>query len=125
MIRGTVTAAHEAKLPIRIHGPTGTVAVVDALIDTGFTSSLVLPPALVVRLGLKRRSGGRAALADGTVRRYETFGAEVEWDGIRRGVVVAAVGSEVLVGMGLLAGYEMRMEIEPDGRVEIKPLRRN
>ncbi len=60
-------------------------------------------------------------LADGSSIRFETFGAEVEWDGWR-GVVVSAVGNEALVGMGLLAASELRVEAAVGGRVEIQPL---
>lgn len=123
MIRGTVNTRREAVLCLRVSGPTGTEQEVNAVIDTGFTGSLVLPPATVAALGLARRSGGSAALADGTVRHFDTYGAEVEWDGITRGVVVSAVGTEALVGMGLLDGQELRVEVEPGGAVEIRPLR--
>lgn len=122
MIRGVVNASREAVLRVRVIGPTGTDVEVDAVVDTGFTGSLVLPAATVAALGLARRSGGSAVLADGTVRHFDTYGAEVEWDGLVRGVVASAVGTEALVGMGLLAGHELRVEVEPGGAVEVRPL---
>jgi predicted aspartyl protease len=75
----------------------------------------------VATLGLVRPSGGSAVLADGTVRHFDTYGADVEWDGSTRGVVVSAVGTEALVGMGLLIGHELRVEVETGGAVEVRP----
>jgi hypothetical protein len=43
MMRGTVNARLEAVLRLRITGPTGIAVDVDAVVDTGFTNSLVLP----------------------------------------------------------------------------------
>jgi clan AA aspartic protease len=123
MIRGTVNARLEAVLRLRVTGPTGIDMEVDAVVDTGFTGSLVLPTTAIGALGLTRRSGGSATLADGTVRHFDTYGAEVEWDGTKRGAVVSAVGTEALIGMMLLDGHELRVEVEVGGMVEVRPLR--
>lgn len=42
-------------------------------------------------------------LADGSVRHFDVYAAEVEWDGAWRPVLVSALGDEVLLGMRLLA----------------------
>ena len=93
------------------------------MIDTGFTGALVLPAATVAALGLVRRSGGTALLADGTSCNYDNYGAEVVWNGTTRGVVISAVGNEALSGMVLLAGHKLTVEIEDGGAVELQPLR--
>jgi clan AA aspartic protease len=95
---------------------------VDAVVDSGFTASLVLSVAVVAALGLARQSGGGAVLADGSVRQFDIYAAEVEWDGGWRPVLVSAVGNEALVGMRLLAGHELRIAVVPGGVVEINPL---
>ncbi len=123
MIPGSVNARLEALLRLNVRGPTGIEIEVDALIDTGFTGSLMLPLATVAALGLIKRSGGSAILADGSVRHVDTYGAEVTWDGMSRGVMVSAVGDEALVGMILLAGYRLLVDVEPGGVVEVQPLR--
>jgi clan AA aspartic protease len=122
MMRGVVNVRNEAILRLRVIGPKAVHIEVDAVIDTGLTGSLVLPTTVVAAIGLVRRSGGTALLADGTVRQFDTYGADVEWDGSPRGVVVSAVGNEALVGMGLLAGHELRVEVKPGGLVEVRPL---
>ncbi len=122
MIRGTFTGQLEAVVGLRVHGPTGTELDLDAVIDTGFNASLTLPDSAARALGLVRRSRGKAALADGTVRYYSLYAAEVEWDGRWLPITVSAVGDEVLLGMGLLAGHRLTIDAVPGGLVEITPL---
>jgi predicted aspartyl protease len=73
-------------------------------------------------LALVPLSGGSAQLADGTMRRFDTFEAEIEWNGAWRGVVASVLGSEALLGMALLSGLQLRVEVVPGGAVEIGPL---
>jgi predicted aspartyl protease len=77
---------------------------------------------MVAALGLERKSDGQAVLGDGTVRQFDIFAAEVEWDGVWKAVLVSGVGAEPLVGMPLLAGHELRVEVVPGGAVEITRL---
>jgi clan AA aspartic protease len=121
MIRGTVNARFEAVIPLRVREPGGAELSFDAVVDTGFTSSLTLPATAVMALGLVRQSSSAATLGDGSVRSFDVYAAEVEWDGNWRPVLVSAVGDEVLVGMRLLAGHELRVVVAPGGRVEISP----
>ena len=123
MIRGIVNARLEAKLRLTVISPNGDKLEVDAIIDTGFTGSLVLPTATIAALGLVRRSGGTAVLADGTACNFDTYGAAIEWNGATRGVVVSAVGNEALAGMVLLSGHKLTVEIEDGGAVVVQPLR--
>jgi predicted aspartyl protease len=51
MITGVVAANHEATIPLVIHGAHGRQETIDAVIDTGFTGSLTLPPCSLQRLG--------------------------------------------------------------------------
>lgn len=119
MIRGSVNARMEAVVRLRVRGPGGTEADVESVIDTGFSASLTLPPADVAALGLVRQSGGSALLADGSVRTFDIYAAEVDWGGTWRPVLVWVVGSETLLGMRLLAGHQLRVEAVPGGVVEI------
>ena len=122
MNRGVVNARLEAVVSLRVRGPVGIALDVDAVVDTRFTSSLTLPIAVVVALGLVRQSIGGALLADGSRRRFDVYAAEVAWNGGWRPVLVSAVGDEVLLGMRLLAGHELRIAVVPGGVVEITPL---
>jgi clan AA aspartic protease len=122
MIHGVVNARHEAVVRLRLRGPGGAESNVDTIIDSGFSSSLTLPATLVSALGLVRQSGGSATLADGSVRQFDICAAEVEWDGTWRAVLVYAVGDESLLGMRLLAGHRLVIDVMPGGVVEILPL---
>ncbi len=77
---------------------------------------------MVATLGLARQSGGGAVLADGSVRQFNIYAAEVAWCGGWRPVLVSGLGDEVLLGMRLLAGHELRIAVVPGGVVEITPL---
>ena len=122
MIRGVVNARREGIVRLRVRGPSGVESDVDALVDSGFTSSLTLPTTTVAALGLVRRSSSSAVLADGSVRKFDIYAAEVEWGGTWRAVMVSAVGNEPLLGMHLLAHHKLVMEVVPGGLVEITPL---
>ncbi len=122
MIQGVVNARHEAIVRLQVRGPGGVESEVDSIVDSGFTSSLTLPMAMVTALDLARQSGGTAVLADGSVRSFDIFAAEVLWNGTWRAVLVSAVGNESLTGMRLLAGHKLVVEVVPGGSVEINPL---
>jgi len=122
MIRGLVNALQEAVVRLRVRGPSGIELDLDALVDTGFTASLTLPTVVVAALGLVRQSGGRAALADGSRVQFDIYAADVAWGSSWRPVLVTAVGDEALIGMRLLAGHELRIEVVPGGVVEVTPL---
>ena len=122
MIRGAVNTRHEAVVRLRMRGPGGIESDADVIVDSGFTASLTLPVTIVTALGLARQSGGTAVLADGSIRQFDICAAEVEWGGTWRAVLVSAVGNEPLLGMRLLAGHKLVIEVVPGGLVEILPL---
>lgn len=119
MMRGAVNSRLEAVVRLRVRDPGGVESHVDAVVDTGFTSSLTLSPAVANALGLARQSGGSAMLADGSIRPFDIFAAEVDWDGAWRPVMAWVVGDETLLGMGLLAGNQLRVNAVLSGLVEI------
>jgi clan AA aspartic protease len=121
MIVGLVNDRIEAVLSLRLTGPAGT-AEVSAIIDTGFTGSLTVPKTIATSLGLPCTSRGHAILADGSDQEFDVYAAEIEWGQSSRKVLVSALGNEVLLGMSLLTGHELRMEIRPKGAVEVRPL---
>lgn len=119
MIRGVVNARREAIVQLRVRSPGGDEMRLDAVVDSGFTAALAMPAAVVAALGLARQSAGGAVLADGSVRQFDIYAAEVAWSGGWRPVLVSAVSDEVLLGMRLLANHELRMAVVPGGAVEI------
>ncbi len=122
MIRGVVNNRREAIIKLRVRGPVESELDVEAVVDTGFTASLTLPDATITSLGLIRQSAGEAVLADGSIRQFDIYAAEVDWNGISRAVLVSAVGDEPLLGMRLLAGHKLRIVAVPGGVVEVTPV---
>jgi clan AA aspartic protease len=120
--RGSVNGQLEPIILLRVCSPAGVELDVPAVVDTGYTGSLALPQTISSKLGLPRLSGGRAVLADGTVRRFDTYAAEVYWGGDWVGVVASAVGDEALLGMSLVAGRSLWLEAVPGGALEFRKL---
>ncbi len=122
MITGLVTTAREAVIQMSVFGSHGHQQAIDVVIDTGFDGSLTLPPAVISSLGLPWRRRGVSVLADGSETVCDVYQATVVWDGIPRLVAVDAVEMVPLVGMSLLYGFELTMQVVERGAVTIKPI---
>lgn len=105
-----------------VSGPQGQEREIEAVIDTGFTGSLSLPPAIIAALGLPFRRRGRALLADGSETLFDIHEATVAWDGSSRRVSVAAADADPLIGMALLEGYELKIRVVVGGSILIEAL---
>ncbi len=122
MIEGVVNAAHEAVVTLPLRDPSGQEREIEAVIDTGFSGFLMLPPSLVEELGLPFRFHGQAVLANGEVETFAVHGVTVVWDGQLRDVESGAVGVEALVGMSLLDMHDLSIQVRDGGRVVIQPM---
>lgn len=121
MIMGVVRG-REAIVRVKVCGPDDLDQEIDAVIDTGYTASLSLPPGMIASLGLPWQSIGRGILADGSECLFDVFEAEVEWDCERLRVLVDEADTDPLIGMGLLGGYELNIEVRSGGKVTIQRL---
>ena len=121
MIEGTVNAHLEAVVALHLAGPAGRTREIDAVIDTGFDGFLVLPPALVADLDLLMLGESEALLADGSEAAFNVYGVSVRWDGQPRYVETGAVGLSPLLGMAMLDGYDLNIQVQTGGRVLIQP----
>jgi clan AA aspartic protease len=122
MITGGVNADREAIIRLEVRGPALQVEVVDAVIDTGFDGWLTLPLALISRLGLAWQRRGRALLADGTDSIFDIYDGTVIWDGQPRLIAVDEADTVPLVGMALLEGFELIVQVRSSGQVIIQAL---
>lgn len=120
MITGTVNGEYEAVIRLQVQGPSGQTHEEDAIVDTGFNGFLTLPLTVVTALGLPRRGRGRALLANGDEELFDIHGVTVLWDGQLRYVEVDAVDSTPLVGMSLLAGYDLHIQVAAGGYLLIQ-----
>lgn len=122
MIAGIVTAYREAVIPVTVRGFEEQEQDVEAVIDTGFDGWLTLPALQIATLRLPWRRRGRAMLADGNEALFDVYEATVIWDGRLRRIAVDCVDSDPLVGMSLLDGHELTVQVIDGGRVGIKAL---
>lgn len=93
-----------------------------AVLDTGFTGALTLPSASIQRLALPYLHEQVATLADGATFVTPTYEAEVVWDEQSRAVTVMAAEGAPLVGMALLHGYHLGLDVVSGGAVSITQL---
>ena len=121
MIVGIVQG-REPLIRLTIRGFRGRQQEIEAVIDTGYTGWLTLPPAVIGALNLRWRSFGRGTLADGSVSFFDIFQAKVVWDDRVRAVFVDQFDASPLVGMALLRSCELKMQVRARGNVTIKRL---
>lgn len=124
MLTGHVTSDKEAVIPIEVLGAEGRIAQVEAGIDTGYNGFLTLPRTVIEDLGLTFVGPARAALGDGNEVRMDLFLAAVHWEDGPRDVLVLETEGGTLVGMALLGGCRVVMDVEEDGIVSIESLAR-
>jgi len=122
MITGVVTERREAVIRLKVRGPAGQYQEIEAIIDTGFDGWLSLPPSIIAGLGLVWRQRGRALLADGRESVFDIFEATVDWDGEARRIPVDEAETVPLVGMSLLEGYELVVQVQRGGSVIVRAL---
>ena len=118
MIEGAVDA-NEAVVRFPAIGARGQRREIDAVVDTGFTGFLTLPPETVSELEFAGYR--RMMLADGSIVHLETYNAIVEWDGTRRYVRVSLTDNAPTVGMSMLEGFDLFIQARQGGRVLIQP----
>ncbi len=112
--------AREAFLKIPIFDGSGNRIVVEFTVDTGFTGALSLPPRFVESLGLPFVGRGIAVLADGSAVEARRHRARIEWHNRIREVRALANEGGPLVGMSLLRGSKLTMDVSPGGEVEVE-----
>ena len=120
MIEGAVNAAYEAALVLTVQSPEGHAREIEAVVDTGYDGFLTLPPLLVGQLGLPFVTSGEATLADGSAVNFDIHMVTIDWDGQTRYIETDAAETTPLVGMRLLVGHDLHVEVENGGRVVIE-----
>ncbi len=121
---GQVTADKEAVLPIELLGAEGRVLEIEAGIDTGFNGYLTLSRTAIQQLDLVFIGPARAALGDGNEVSMDLFLAAIRWEGAPRDILVLEAEGGTLVGMALLDGHRVIMDVEEGGAVSIESLLR-
>ena len=121
MITGKVQS-DEARIRLVVVGADGRTKEKEAVVDTGYSGSLTLPSATIQALGLPWMSTDEAELADGSICNFEVYAGHVIWDDKARSILVDQADADSLVGMRLIRGYELKMQVRRGGKVIIKRL---
>ena len=120
MVQGVVNARIEATIILEISGDAGRSQEVEAVVDTGFSEFLILGSDLASELQLESAGVDYLTLADGSLESFEVFNVSVMWDGLTREIEAHAAQSSALVGMGLLHGHRLVVDVVEGGRVAIE-----
>ncbi len=126
-MRGRVgEGAHEALLTLTVASldPSGSQTELEAVVDTGFTGALCLGTEQIesLGLGLPLLGRGAAVLADGRAVETRYHRGQVIWHGREREVRVICADGGPLVGMALLRGGLLTIEVAPGGEVSVVKL---
>ncbi len=121
MIEGRVNAAYEPVVALTVQSRAGHELDVSGVVDTGFNRFLTLPPSLIADLDLPLVGVSQVVLANGSEETLDMHGATVLWDGVPRDIDVLVADTTPLVGMSLLDGYELHVQVREGGRVLIEP----
>lgn len=122
MITGFVNVEFEPIISFSIRRADGKVFTQDAIVDTGFNGWLSLPPDSIAELKLKWKRRGRAILGDGSECVFNVYEAVVVWDNTLLTIPVDEADAEPLVGMSLMDGYQLTMQVFEGGQVELRKI---
>ncbi|HEY9628015.1 MAG TPA: hypothetical protein V6C84_11985 [Coleofasciculaceae cyanobacterium] len=117
-----MNANREAVIQLAVLGENQQKQGIRAIIDTGYTGFLTLPSAVILTLDLTWYMQQEGVLGDGSLCMFNVYEASVIWDGQVKSVEINESEADPLVGMGLLEGYELKIQGITGGRVTIAAL---
>jgi len=120
MITGTVVNRH-AYITVPISSAAGR-GNIEFVLDTGFTGVITLPPAACTALALPLARYQPSYLADSSSVLLEVYIATLLWNNEERDVEVLALEGAPLIGMTMLEGHEIHLQIADGGLVRIERL---
>ena len=112
----------QPRIEIGVAGSDGVFKTLSVVVDTGFTGWLTLPPGLVQELGLQHQGIRSVTLADGHEARVELYAALISWNGQVLPRLVHQSDSVPLIGMYLMAGYHLAIDVRVGGAVTLSEL---
>ena len=120
MISGALNDRLEPMVVLEISNGDGHFHPVDALLDTGFSQHLTLPPNAVARLGLKPVNQIPMTLAGDREILAPVHEGLVKWFGKSKKINVIAIEGPSLLGMSLLANCKITIRAHPGGELLIE-----
>jgi clan AA aspartic protease len=120
VIAGVVNAALEATVRLTIQAASGQAHEVEAVVDTGFSGYLTLPPTVIAALQAVWLARQPGILADGGVHIFDVYATTILWDGQPRTVETEVVDAQPLIGMALMQDCNLRIHVAHGGSVTIE-----
>ena len=120
MMKGAVNSQLEPMLELAVRDAAGGSHLVEGVVDTGFNGFLTLPPSVIAALGLPWLCRQQGELADGSVMVFDVHEAVVEWHGRQVSVEIEGADAQPLLGMSLMRGSELRVQVMDGGTVAIE-----
>ena len=122
MIRGRVDFTLEAVVTIPVMDANGQFSPIEFVIDTGFDSYLSLPPERIQQLDSEPAGKIDVTFANGQTEEWNTWRCRILWHDRPRDVVIFESRGESLLGMELLEGSRVTIQVRIDGEVVIEEL---
>ncbi len=121
MLTGTVTDL-QPWLAVELLAIGGQYLSIEAVLDTGFNGGLALPTWVIRQLDLISTSNRYTRLAVGGEVELSTWRGTILWNGRPRFVEIVETDSEPLLGMELLLGNRIAIEVREGGAVTVEAL---
>ena len=117
VVRGLVPT-----VPLTLEDRDGRLQRFQFAVDTGFTGALSLPEADLQRLQVTPLREDPVVLADGSSRMCGFYRVAVYWHGARHEIPAYGLGRVPLLGMRLLNGSRVGIDVVEGGPVSVEPL---
>ena len=122
VIIGTVDARLNAIVNIALLGRNSRRQTVEVVIDTGFDGYLTLPYQVVARLEFPWVRSQTVILGDGNPQPCDVYDGEISWNNQLRSIEIEAADTQPLIGMALMCGFDLHIEVVEGGTVALEPL---
>ena len=122
MLTGTVSDDLQAWVSMELLAESGELVSIDVVLDTGFNGQLALSTSIIQQLELLEDISRLAVTATGDRVSLATYRGTVLWDEQPRIVEVVQADSEPLLGMELLLGCRVTLDVRGGGAVTIDSL---
>ena len=122
MMRGKVNQSGQPRVAVEMLGRDGWFRPVDFVLDTGFGGDLLLAPDTLQQLEVIEDNQIDGALATGQSIMLRSWRGTALWHDRPVGVVILEAGGEPLLGMNLLRGSRVTLDVLVDGDVAIDEL---
>jgi len=121
MIRGSVDSEKHAVLSLELCDSNGQIMAVSAVIDTGYDGVLTITPDIAANLHCPFRETRTYELGNGELVDFPIHDVTLIWDGQTRDVAAIVTSGGVLIGMSLLHGFTLFIDVIDGGEICIEP----